>query len=124
MLYASSEGQAGLIGRSLHEALEMMIGLPSWYDCLKFSGGGDVAVMQIAAQHLRNDELRDCPEADARRTRLARVLSMELVPVPQLLTRLRAAVASTTPDFVFSDVTGEYESLFGRWLPSRNPSWA
>lgn len=40
VLYASSEGQAGLIGHSLAEALEAMIGLPSWQDCLKFSGGG------------------------------------------------------------------------------------
>lgn len=29
VLYASSEGQAGLIGQSLAEALEIMVGLPS-----------------------------------------------------------------------------------------------
>lgn len=30
VLYAGSEGQAGIVGRSLAEALEIMIGLPSW----------------------------------------------------------------------------------------------
>lgn len=40
VLYASSEGQAGLIGHSLAETLEVMIGLPSWWDCLKFPAAG------------------------------------------------------------------------------------
>ena len=113
-----------MIGWSLADALEIIIGLPSWHDCLSYSGGGDAAVMRSAAEHLRGDELRKDPEADARRARLAQALSLEPRTVPDLLDRLRAAVATTTPDFVFSDDTGEYESLFGPWLPSRNRAWA
>jgi len=123
VMYASSEGQAGVIGWSLAEALEIMIGLPSWQDCLGYSGGGDIAAMRSAADRLRNDELRQDPEADARRAKLAQALLLEPRTVPDLLERLRAAVAATTPDFVFSDDTGEYESLFGPWLPSRNRAW-
>lgn len=124
VLYASSEGQAGLIGRSLADALEIMIGLPSWHDCLGYSGDGDLAAMQSAADHLGQDEQRESPEADARRARLAQALSLDLRTVPELLARLRDAVVSTTPDFVFSDGTGEYGTLFGPWWPSRNPAWA
>ncbi|MFI6678228.1 hypothetical protein [Kribbella sp. NPDC050470] len=125
VLYASSEGQAGLIGHSLAGALEAMIGLPSWWDCLKFSGGGDLVTMQSAAEHLQRDELRDEPELGARRVQLATALSLELATVPLLLAGLRDAVASTTPDFALTVETGEqYESLFGPWLPSRNPSWS
>src|SRR4051794_13606612 len=40
LFYVSSEGQAGTIARSLEEGLQMMISLPYWRDCLKFSGGG------------------------------------------------------------------------------------
>lgn len=124
VLYASSEGQAGLIGRSLAEALEIMVGLPSWQDCLKFSGGGDLAFMHAAAEHLARDQLRDQPEIGAQRIRVATALSLGRAPVPVLLTRLHDAVSGTVPDFVLTVETGEeYESLFGSWLPSRNPSW-
>jgi hypothetical protein len=123
VLYASSEGQAGLVGHSLAEALEVMIGLPSSWDCLKFSGGGDLVTMQSAAEHLQRDELRDQPELGAKRVQLATALSLDLATTPLLLARLRDAVA--TPDFVLTVETGEeYESLFGPWLPSRNPSWS
>lgn len=124
VLYASSEGQAGLIGQSLTEALEIIVGLPSWWDCLKFSGSGDLTTMQTTADHLCHDELRDQPEFGADRVRLAAALGLELESVPSLLTRLHTAVSGTTPDFILTVETGEeYESLFGPWLPSRNPSW-
>lgn len=124
VLYASSEGQAGLIGQSLAEALEVMVGLPSWWDCLKFSGSGDLEVMRTTAGHLGRDELRNEPETGAQRVRLATALNLELASIPVLIARLHAAVSATTPDFVLTVGTGEaYESLFGPWLPSRNPLW-
>lgn len=123
MLYASSEGQAGLIGDSLTEALEIMVGLPSWWDCLKFSGSGDLAVMRTSADHLRADELRDEPGMDADRATVAETLGLELSAIPVLLARLYAAVSATAPDFVLTSEAGEYETLFGPWTPSRNPAW-
>ena len=125
VLYASSEGQAGLIGDSLAEALEVMIGLPSWWDCLKFSGGGDLVTMMSAAEHLQRDELSERPEVAPKRVQLATALSLDLATVPLLLARLRDAVARTAPEFLLTIETGEtYEALFGPWLPSRNPSWS
>ncbi|MFJ2513527.1 hypothetical protein ACIPEL_20555 [Streptomyces griseoviridis] len=123
VLYASSEGQAGLIGNSLTEALEIVVGLPSWWDCLKFSGAGDLAVMRATADHLRGDELRDEPGKDADRATVAQALGLGSAPVSPLLGRLHAAVSATVPDFVLTSGATEYESLFGPWLPSRNPAW-
>ncbi|GIG70518.1 hypothetical protein [Phytomonospora endophytica] len=124
VLYAGSEGQAGVVGRNLAEVLEVLVGLPSWWDCLKFSGGGDLAVMQVAAEHLERDEHRDEPGLRSRRAQAVSALSLETAPVPELLARLRDAVLSTEPDYVLIVETGEeYESLFGPWLPSRNPMW-
>lgn len=123
VLYAGSEGQAGLIGHSLTEALEIMVGLPSWWDCLGFSGSGDLTVMRKTADHLRDDELRNEPGMDADRERLAQALDLELGALPALLARLQAAVSATAPDYILTSDAGEYESLFGPWLPNRNPSW-
>ncbi|MFD7167395.1 hypothetical protein [Streptomyces violascens] len=33
--HSGSEGQAGLIGQGLNGALAIIVGLPSWWDCLK-----------------------------------------------------------------------------------------
>src|SRR5262245_8683491 len=49
VLYASSEGQAGLIAADLTEALELIVFVPYWRDCLKFSAGGDLDEMRRAA---------------------------------------------------------------------------
>lgn len=81
--------------------------------------------MQAAAEHLQRDELRDQPEVGAKRVQLATALSLDLATVPLLLARLHDAVAGTAPDFLLTVETGEEcESLFGPWLPSRNPSWS
>src|SRR5437899_1023249 len=50
VVFASSEGEGGLLADDLADALEIIIGL-EWQDCLSFSGSGDVEVMQISAQH-------------------------------------------------------------------------
>ncbi|MFJ8827783.1 hypothetical protein ACIREE_39375 [Streptomyces sp. NPDC102467] len=84
VLYADSEGQAGLIGQSLAEGLEIMIGLPSWRDCLTFFGSGDLEVMWTTAAHLGRDELRDEPGIGADRMRLAAALDLKLGSVPVL----------------------------------------
>ncbi|GGV86663.1 hypothetical protein GCM10015535_35240 [Streptomyces gelaticus] len=49
------------LARSLGEALEITAGLPSWSDCPKFSGAGDISVMRTATVPLGLDELRDNP---------------------------------------------------------------
>jgi hypothetical protein len=100
-----------------------MVGLPSWWDCLTFSGSGDLAVMRTTAGHLRDDELANEPEMDAHRAVVAQAVGLQIGATSDLLARLHAAVSATAPDFVLTSETGEYETLFGPWLPSRNPAW-
>lgn len=124
VLYASSEGQAGLIGASLIGAVEVMIGLPYWRDCLGYSGDGDLDVMLSAAGYLSRDERRDHPDIDHIRADALAALSLQGSPVPSLMVRLRDAVKSTAPDYVLTTESGDrLESLFGPWHPSRNPLW-
>ena len=55
LLYVDSEGQAGTIADSLAAGVQMMVALPYWRDCLKFSGGGDIREMQKAQVRLESD---------------------------------------------------------------------
>ena len=123
ILYASSEGQAGLIGDDLGQALEIIVGLPYWRDCLGYSGDGDLEVMRTAAQHLQRGLLDKRPEITGQQAELADALSLQIDQPDALLSRLRSVVARSTPDYVFTDETGEYEGLFGPFTPDRNPLW-
>ncbi|MFG2576285.1 hypothetical protein [Streptomyces sp. NPDC048481] len=126
VVYAGSEGQAGLMADDLTAALEIIIGLACWHDCLKFSGGGDVEAMQIAAGHLERDLAEYEPDIDEHRARLADALSLDLTSTAELVSKLREAVVRTAPDHVLLGDEGEddaYESLFGTFLPNDNPGW-
>ena len=123
VLYASSEGAAGVLGSDLSAALELMIGLPYWRDCLGFSAGGDLAVMRTAARLLQEDLLARDPGVEAAQDRAAAALGVARPPVPELVARLQAAVADAGPDFGYADETGSYGGLFGPFEPSRNPRW-
>lgn len=123
VLYASSEGQAGLISDNLVEAFELMVGLPYWRDCLTYSGGGDLSTMEIAARHLQSDLTRNRPHFRSQQSFAAQALSLDILPLPRLLSRLRDSVARSLPDYRFIDETGEYEGLFGPFFPDRNKAW-
>ncbi|ANZ36662.1 hypothetical protein BBK82_11885 [Lentzea guizhouensis] len=119
--YATSEGQAGLIARNLKEALELVVLLPCWQDCLTFSGDGDLAAMTTVAEHSLRKLAAENPQLEAQQKQVVEVLSLDHVDTATLLTRLHHAVSSTWPDHVISDENGEYESLFGAFTPDRNP---
>ncbi|MFF3459608.1 hypothetical protein ACFYXH_35985 [Streptomyces sp. NPDC002730] len=124
VVFASSEGQGGVIAGDLRAALEIITGLAVWQDCLKFSGGGSLEAMGAAAALLERDRVRDEPEIAEHRARIAAALSLRQVPVPELVVRLRDAVTSTEPGHVVVTESGdEYESLFGTFVPTDNPGW-
>ncbi|MEV7340323.1 hypothetical protein [Streptomyces sp. NPDC093544] len=123
VLYASSEGDSGVIATDLNEALALVVGLPYWRDCLKYSAGGDLAAMESATDFLCRDLLANRPTVAAEQSRVAEALGLAVEPPLVLTTRLHAAVKSAGADFYFSDDTGEYGGLFGKFSPSRNQSW-
>jgi hypothetical protein len=123
VLYASSEGQAGLIGGSLTEALELIVGIPFWHDCLGYSGGGDLEVMRRTARYSLRDLLDSDSTINADQERVAGVLSLNIPSIDVLLVRLHSAVSSSEPEYLFSDGTGEYGGLFGPFEPERNRLW-
>ncbi|MFD9792529.1 hypothetical protein ACFWXK_16435 [Streptomyces sp. NPDC059070] len=123
VLYASSEGDAGIIAADLNEALELVVGFPYWRDCLKYSAGGDLAAMESATGFLCRDLVANRPSVRVEQSRVAEELGLDLESPLVLTVRLHRAVKSSGPDFTFSDDVGEYGGLFGPFLPSRNRTW-
>ncbi len=65
ILHVTSEGQAGIIGRDLQEALQIIAALPCWRDHLKFSGGGQLSEMRRVTPLLEEEIHEDEPEIDS-----------------------------------------------------------
>lgn len=124
VIFATSEGQAGLIAASFAEALELIVGVPYWQDCLKFSAGGSLDEMRLAAVRLEHDLQQDFPQAKQQQEPLRRELGLPQTPVEDLLAKLHESVARTEPDFVLLGPDGEmHESLFNTFRVSDNPAW-
>ncbi|MCX5009536.1 hypothetical protein OG765_00775 [Streptomyces sp. NBC_00555] len=123
VVFASSEGEGGLLGDDLADALEIIIGL-EWRDCLSFSGGGDVEVMQISAQHLERSRDKHNPDIDNEAAQVAAALSLRVVPVADLVIRLHAAASKTEPDYVVIDDDGQaFDQPFGEHVEPRHGGW-
>ncbi|MFD7757553.1 hypothetical protein [Streptomyces sp. NPDC059757] len=123
VVFASSEGEGGLLADDLADALEIIIGL-EWRDCLSFSGGGDVEVMQVSAQHLERSRGKHNPDIDNEAARVAAALSLRIVPVTDLVIRLQAAASKTEPDYVVTDDDGQaFDPPFGEHVEPRHGGW-
>lgn len=123
VVFASSDGEGGLIADDLAGALEIIIGL-QWQDCLRFSAGGNVEVMQVSAQHLERYLARDNPEIAEERARVAAALSLRVVPVDDLVIRLKDAASRTEPDYMVVTEDGmAYDPLFGEFSEPRLGGW-
>ncbi|PAZ11574.1 hypothetical protein CLM62_34890 [Streptomyces sp. SA15] len=119
-MFASSEGEGGLIADDLADALEIVTGL-AWQDCLGFSGEGDVEVMQASAQHLERSLARGNPEIAKERAHVAAALSLRVVPVTGLVIRLREAASRTEPAYVLTTEDRQtYGPLFGEHSEPRH----
>ncbi|GAA1253575.1 hypothetical protein GCM10009665_50270 [Kitasatospora nipponensis] len=100
VLYAGSEGEAGLIADGVDEALEVLIGLPGWRDYTGLDPHADDATLAAAAADTE-DELREYdPDLDDYRTALLAALGLREILQPQLIRRLHQALLRTEPDFL------------------------
>ncbi|MFF7212834.1 hypothetical protein ACFZAU_20210 [Streptomyces sp. NPDC008238] len=120
VLYADSEGSAGIIGSGVDEALEILIGLPGWRGCARLSP--DDREQEILAYVAKTeDEIREHYGIDEERAELRAALGFpERSPV-ELVGRLRAALLRTEPDFVLlnADEGCAYDTLG----PAGPPLW-
>ncbi|MBD0747892.1 hypothetical protein [Streptomyces sp. CBMA152] len=103
VLYASSEGQAGLIGDSVTEALEVIIGLPSWHDCVSLTPAddpdGEQRIRDDLAE-LEEEVLEYVPELATFRADLRTGLGLPDRSPTELVARLYDALIRTEPEYL------------------------
>ncbi|MEZ0162015.1 hypothetical protein [Streptomyces griseorubens] len=120
VLYADSEGTAGIIGSSADEALELVIGLPGWRDYTQLSpDDGEEKILACVTE--TEDEIREYYGIDEERAELRAALGFpERSPV-ELVGRLCAALARTEPDFVL--LNADEGCAYDRLGPDGPPLW-
>lgn len=120
VLYADSEGTAGIIGSSVDEALELVIGLPGWRDYTHLSpDDGEEKILACVAE--TEDGIREYYGIDEERAGLRAALGFpERSPV-ELVGRLRAALVRTEPDFVLLNAVEG--CAYDRMGPAGPPLW-
>jgi hypothetical protein len=123
VLYASSEGEAGLVGDSVDEALEVLIGLPGWRDYTDLDLQADAAELTAAIARTEDDIRRSyASQLDVDRSRLLAGLGLRQLPQLELIRRLHQSLRRTEPDYVLLNADeGCAYALLGR-LP-RPPLW-
>ncbi|WP_380283359.1 hypothetical protein [Kitasatospora purpeofusca] len=107
VLYADSEGQAGLVAIGLPELLRLLLVAPWWRDCPGFSAAESA---EAAAPYLA-----DLPDLADRRDRAAAALGLVLPSEAEVLARLRevaTGAAASAFVLVFTPEDSPYESLF------------
>ncbi|MFB7469553.1 hypothetical protein [Kitasatospora sp. NPDC056184] len=107
ILYADSEGRAGLVAIGLPELLRLLLVAPWWRDCPGFSAAESAAASAVY--------LADLPDLADRRDRAAAALGLVLPTEAEVLARLReVALGADASAFVlvFTPEGTPYESLF------------
>jgi hypothetical protein len=121
LLYVSSEGQAGIIARSLENGLSLIIDL-EWGDCLHFSDGGRLAEMRQAATLSESDLVARTPNIMSSRQAVRNLLA--LTPVSDSVGELHSALVELSPLYPVCAPDGcQFESLFGRFSVMSNGEW-
>jgi hypothetical protein len=119
LLYVSSEGEAGVIAGSLADGVAVMVALPYWRDCLKFSAGGRLDEMRRAQAQFEAELRARRPDIDEVRGLLFRALGVTAPDTP--LEALHAAVSgSGSREVVATCDRNPFASLFNTFaVPSR-----
>jgi len=121
LVYVSSEGRAGTIGNSLAEGMQLMVPLPYWRDCLKFSGGGNIVEMRKAQGYLEAELRQRHPDIETERRTLYRVLGVAAPPFP--LESLHRSVAGGAMKIVGTSDGTPFKPLFNTFVAEHNPMW-
>lgn len=117
VLYASSEGQAGVIADNFEDFIQLIVAFPYWRDVLKFSAGGEIAEMRRAAEALEAT-LDDEEEVNEARDLVRSGLGLPDIDDP--VGSLHAAVAAS--DAIVRAPDGSpFTTLFDRFTIDDNP---
>ncbi|PAE35452.1 hypothetical protein [Bacillus sp. 7884-1] len=121
VIYISSEGQAGKVGKNLEEFISVMVTCPYWIDLLKFSGNGQVSEMKKALPLLKDETLEDFPEMETFKGKIISELSIYSISNP--VETLFESMVSEPHISIFSLEGDKFDSLFNSFVVMDNPLW-
>jgi hypothetical protein len=125
VVFVTTDGQAGVVARSIEDLLELMVTHPFWRDLLKFSGGGQLVEMRRAATFL-DKEFHEVGQAAEEDRHLISLISKRLCVSPneRAVELLHEAVSSGGADVKVKAVDGtEFVSLFNHFTVESNRQW-
>jgi hypothetical protein len=98
----------------------MMVALPYWRDCLKFSAGGKVDQMRKAHGHFEAQLCQRRPDIESVRQELYRGLGLG-APASPLEALHRAVTEGATTKVVAPSDGNPFQSLFNEFVVPDNP---
>lgn len=111
VLYASSEGSAGVLTTDLTAAVQLVTGIPTWHDVV--GRAPDLDAMRAAFAESYAELVGEFePDVEEHRAAVVAALGLPEVTTDELLTRLRACLTDLAPDFVLLNEEGDaYDPL-------------
>ncbi|MFE9747805.1 hypothetical protein ACFYOT_23110 [Saccharothrix saharensis] len=110
VLYASSEGRAGVLAADPTAALQLIIGVPTWHDVV--AEAPDPDAMRAAYEATHAELLEHEPDLDRHQAEVSTALGLDRVPIDELPARLRTAHTDLSPRYrLLNDEGDEYEPL-------------
>lgn len=108
VLYASSEGTAGVLAATLTDAVQLVVGIPVWHDVV--GQAPDLDAMRAAFESSFAELKEDFePEIDTHRAEVTTALELTPTPVAELLTQLRASLSLDYT--LLNETDDEYDPL-------------
>ncbi|MGW3962379.1 hypothetical protein ACWED2_21345 [Amycolatopsis sp. NPDC005003] len=110
VLYAGSEGTAGIVAADLGAAIRLVVGVPTWQDVVVHAP--DLEAMRAAFESSYAELKEDEPEIDQLRSEVAAELELGQVAVETVLASLSTSLTELSPRYVLLNEDGdEYDPL-------------
>lgn len=119
VVYASSEGQAGVIAQSVDEFITLTVACPFWRDVLKFSDGGRLEELRRAVPVLEASWLDDDEDHDIMRKLL--IEELDITP-PDDIAAMLYRIVTTRAAILHASDGSALEPLFGNFTVDRSPA--
>lgn len=110
VLYADSEGGAGIVAADLDAVIRLVVGVPTWHDVV--SDAPDVKAMYATFESSYAELKTDEPRIDQLRSEVTAELELGRVAVEDLLASLSRCLTELSPNYVLLNENGdEYDPL-------------
>ncbi|MEV8437482.1 hypothetical protein AB0425_08935 [Actinosynnema sp. NPDC051121] len=110
VLYASSEGEAGVLASDVTTLIQLITGVPTWHDVA--AQAPDLDAMRDAYEWAHAELREDEPDIDRYQAEVRAELGLDHVPVDDLLVRLHHGLTELSPRYRLLNEEGdEYEPL-------------